>query len=133
MIIFIFNTKWGNQYKDVISVVQKYVVGVYQKTGKWVFLLGLLGLMVVPVFVVKNKDYQILSLMGIVVGLLSSVIPLFVGVQWFSNFLGYKKFYDYICCAVPIMQVLEALGLLMLVRSINIIMHKLKNLRRKNA
>ncbi|GET08880.1 hypothetical protein SY111_15040 [Ligilactobacillus agilis] len=129
----IVNTKWGNQYKDVISVVQKYVVGVYQKTGKWVFLLGLLGLMVVPVFVVKNKDYQILSLMGIVVGLLSSVIPLFVGVQWFSNFLGYKKFYDYICCAVPIMQVLEALGLLMLVRSINIIMHKLKNLRRKNA
>ena len=129
----VINTEWKNQYRKVISVVQKYVVGAYQKTGKWVFLLGFLGLVTLPVFVVRNESYQMLSLMGIVVGLLSSVVPLFIGVQWFSNFLGYKKFYDYIGCAVPIMQVLEALGLLMLVRGTSIIMHKVKKLRRKDA
>lgn len=129
----IINTEWGNKYRKVISVVQKYVVRVYQKTGKWIFLLGFLGLVTLPVFAIKNEDYQMLSLMGIVVGLLGSVIPLFIGVQWFSNFLGYKKFYDYICCAVPIMQVLEALGLLMLVRGTSIVMHKVKKLRRKDA
>lgn len=129
----IINTEWGNKYRKVISVVQKYVVRVYQKTGKWIFLLGFLGLVTLPVFAIKNEDYQMLSLMGIVVGLLGSVIPLFIGVQWFSNFLGYKKFYDYICCAVPIMQVLEALGLLMLVKGTSIVMHKVKKLRRKDA
>ncbi|MYV11813.1 hypothetical protein [Ligilactobacillus salivarius] len=96
-------------------------------------MLGFLGLVTLPVFVIRNKSYQMLSLMGIVVGLLSSVVPLFIGVQWFSNFLGYKKFYDYIGCAIPIMQVLEALGLLMLVRGTSIIMHKVKKLRRKDA
>ena len=38
---------------------------------------------------------------------LFGISPLYISLDPSSNFLGYKKFYDYICCAVPIMQVFQ--------------------------
>ncbi|MBQ9406328.1 MAG: hypothetical protein IJU37_06260 [Desulfovibrio sp.] len=86
---------------------------IYSVTGKACLLLGALGLLALLVRVPsawRKGDAMPLQLLLTMLGLFLSGAALFLGVQWFSRFLGYKKFYDYIACVIPIMQVLELTG-----------------------
>lgn len=102
------------------SIMQKFItaanniVYIYQRTGKIFFGIGAVGiiiLMTISIVGIFKKKYEYLPYALITLGLIVSGSISFFSVQWFTSFLDDKKFYDYICCAIPIMQVAEVTGI----------------------
>ena len=73
--------------------------------------LGLLLLAVRTAFCLRRGRKAPWPNLLLLLGLSASGGALFLGVQWFSRFLGLRKFYDYVACAIPILQILEMAGL----------------------
>ncbi len=91
------------------------IVSAYSVLGLPILIVSILGLVALTVMTIVNLvrgDNHYLEVCLVSLGLLISFAALFVGVQWFTRFLGAgKKFYDYMCCGMIIMQILEFLGI----------------------
>lgn len=114
---------WPNTAENIEkSILQKFVdwankiVSIYQKTGKTFLLLGAFGLIILSVKMICgiiNKSWNYISLWLITFGMLAVGGINFFGVQWFTRFLSTRKFYDYACCVLPVMQIIELIGIYM--------------------
>lgn len=99
--------------KKFMDIANK-IVRCYQITGKAALIAGFLGLIVMTGMVIGDaikKSYSLLAFWLILMGMLAVGGINFIAVEWFTSFLSLRKFYDYICCAIPIMQVLEFAGI----------------------
>lgn len=108
------NTYKVKETKKFVKKIQRNVVNRFKKTGTLFFMIGVFGFIILTFEVaidIKNKSYKNLSLWLICIGLIISGSALFIGIQWFCRFLSFKKFYDYICCDIIIMQFLEVAGI----------------------
>lgn len=108
------NTYKVREEKKFLAKVQFRLVNNYKKLGAPFFIIGLIGLLILSfkaVYKLVSNDFSCLSLWLVCFGMFLSGGALFVGVQWFTRFLTEKKFYDYICCAIVIMQILESVGI----------------------
>ncbi|EJE99276.1 hypothetical protein [Liquorilactobacillus mali] len=115
------NTFFAKRSIKFVNFLQNYVTKFYQSTSELLFVTGFLGILLLlfdAFLQLLNRNFNLLSLAIIIISLLSSELALFIGVEWFSRFLSMKKFYDYISCDIPIMQILEILGFFFLFKRI---------------
>lgn len=117
---------WQNTSNDLdvyaakIVALDQHIVKLYQVTGKLFFYLGMLGIFVLFAKICvkcKQKKFEAsdLELLIVVVGLALTILVLTVAVMWFCNFLSIRKVYDYMCGAVPIMNIIEVIGIYQIV------------------
>ncbi|MFT9457574.1 MAG: hypothetical protein ABF575_09845 [Liquorilactobacillus hordei] len=107
------NTFFSKKSAIFVSFIQTHITKFYQSISKIVFIIGSIGILLLLLQILLqllNKNYHLLPLLIVIFSMLLSAFALFIGVEWFSRFLSIKKFYDYISCAIPIMQTLEIIG-----------------------
>ena len=103
-------------YEVTISIITS-IVSFYQSTGYIFFYVGLLGLVLFTYMMIKDirkKKYEQLYLWLITLGFIGTFMVLFFGVLWFCSSYGgslLRHFYNYTCGIVPIIQLLELIGL----------------------
>ena len=110
----------------------KKIVSIYQKTGILILVLGIIGLFLLTINVVidmikKRNRYN--DLLLITVGLLGTVSILLFGVQWFSRWCEnslQRHIYNYSCGIVPIIQIVELIGMYIMIQTIADIVKKIK-------
>lgn len=117
----------------VVSIAN-IIVNIYQKTGVLVFGLGILGLIVLVIRTIielARKNYKNLEISLIVLYLIATAFVLLFGVEWFCNAFGNSSIlghiYNYTCGIIPIMQILEIIGIYYLCQSIYMIATHKKN------
>lgn len=103
-------------FKYIVQIVNQ-IVKWYQKTGFIFFYGGILGLLLLLIQTIReiyHKKYQHLDLVLIVFGLMITGFVLLFGVVYFCRFLSMRKIYDYTCALIPIIQILEVIGIYIL-------------------
>lgn len=104
-----------NRYRTGTNTAEK-IVGIYRKTGRPVLLIATVGFIygfVTVIVNLKNKtaNNNNLWIMIISAGLMASVLLLIVAVLWFCNFLTDWKVYDYCSAIIPVIELLEMIGI----------------------
>ena len=103
-------------YLYMTSLANK-IVNLYSITGWPLFLLGCLGFILLTVQMIREtwkKNYQLLSLWLVALGLLGTMVVLLFGVEWFCNFFlssTMRHIYNYTCGLIPILQIFEMIGI----------------------
>lgn len=107
------NTFFSKKSAIFVSFTQTHITKFYQNISKVMFIIGSIGILLLllqMLLQLLNKNYHLLPLTIVILSMFLSAFALFIGVEWFSRFLSIKKFYDYVSCAIPIMQTLEIIG-----------------------
>lgn len=129
-----FTWKDTESYLDKMSAevvsVDLGIVQLYQVTGTIFFIFGSIGVLILIIHTLiemKRKQFEHIEITIVVISLAASCFALIIGVIWFANFLSIKKVYDYLCGAIPIMNVLEAIGMYVLIKwFINILIKQVR-------
>jgi hypothetical protein len=115
----------------IVVALDQFIVGLYRKTGKLIFLLSLPGLLLLFIsagkrLVRKNPETEGCGLAPILLGLSVSAGALFFGVLLFSNFLTARKIYDYTGGFIPVLNILEATGVYLFAAGIRSVVFRQK-------
>ena len=116
-------TVWPEEYTpltephEVIINICNSIVSIYQSSGYIFFYVGLLGLVLFTITMiqdVRKKKYEQLYLWLITLGLIGTCCVLMFGVLWFCSSFGnsiLRHVYNYSCGIVPVVQLLEMIGI----------------------
>ncbi len=116
------------KYTGAVNVVNHIVDG-YKATGKKICKISVIGYLIYIIAgiigLIKNKDdnranreYKDLWLLAISFGLFLTCILVVAAVIWFCNFLTDWKVYDYCSAIIPIMELLESIGVYYLIKNV---------------
>jgi hypothetical protein len=110
-----------DKYRDIVQT-DSAIVGIYQNTGLPAAILGAAGTVILLIKVIRdllrkqrNKDQMIFL---VILGMIGTCIITVFGVEWFCNFITdrNRKIYDYLCAVIPLIQIIEAVGIYYLIR-----------------
>jgi len=111
-----------HRYEKVIYIANS-ITGVFRKIASKIFkasVIGYIAFILTATFyrkhgLVRRDDIKIFA---VCVGLGMTSLVLIMAVLWFCNFLTEYKIYDYCSAAIPLIQILEIIGIYYLVRTI---------------
>lgn len=121
-------------FKIIVNLSNKIVL-IYQKTGWIFFYLGIIGngiLILKSIVELVKKKHNNIPMLLIVLGMMVTIIILLFIVLYFCRFLSIRKVYDYTCGIIPIIQILEIIGIYYLLNQINIILKSNKTLKKNH-
>lgn len=116
-------TVWPEEYApltephEIMVNVCNAIVSIYKSTGYIFFFTGLIGLVLLTVTMiqsVRKKSFEQFYLWLITLGLIGTCCVLMFGVLWFSSCFGnsiLRHTYNYSCGIVPVIQILEMIGI----------------------
>ncbi len=111
-----------NQKDADIVALENKIVEIYQKTGIPVFLAAFVGTLILCVRAIRQYMRRQMKISGriflIIIGMVLTSILLILAIQWFCSFLSLRKMYDYLSCAVILIQITELTGIYYLVKSL---------------
>ena len=114
-----------NPMNSKIIKISLLIVSVYQKTGLVMLFLGIAGLLLLTIITIKDmikKRIVNIDLFLITLGLLIAGGSLLFGVQWFCRWFENETnghIYNYTCGLFPIIQILELIGIYVIIQTIN--------------
>lgn len=114
-------------YKPVITITNKIVL-LYQKTGLFISILGLIGIIIMfvkSVIEFINKNFENLTMFLVTLGILLTCFVNLIGVEWFCSWCrDLRHIYNYTCSIVPLIQILEILGIYYLIKIVKSFLRK---------
>lgn len=106
---------------EIVSLENK-IVGLYQKTGMLIFGAAFVGTLLLCVRAIRQYVRKQMKTSGqmflIITGMVLTSILLILAIQWFCSFLSLRKIYDYLSCAVILIQIAELTGIYYLIKSL---------------
>lgn len=124
-------TVWPNEtpneniLNSKIVKISNIIVSIYQKTGLIILFSGIVGLIMLTIITIKDmikKRVVNMDLFLITLGLIVAASTLLFGVQWFCRWFestAERHLYNYTCGLIPIMQILELIGIYIIIQTIN--------------
>ena len=113
-----------NPLNTIIVKISNIIVSIYQKTGLVIFILGIFGLLLLTIRIIKDmikKRIINVDLFLITLGLVVVISSLLFGVQWFCRWYDgtiERHIYNYTCGIIPIMQIIELIGIYVIIQTI---------------
>lgn len=122
------------EYTSTVGLVNR-IVNIYKATGKKLCKISMIGYIlciatgIISMFNKQNSDkigtrFKDLWLIIISFGLLLTCILVIAAVIWFCNFLTDWKVYDYCSAIIPIIGLLESIGIYLLIKNMYLIGRK---------
>lgn len=116
-------------YDSAVVHIDTGITILYRKVGIPLAVAGILGCLLLFGKVVRELFHKKIiadsSVLLILIGLSATCAIMIFGVMWFCNFLPARKVYDYISVIIPVIEVIQAVGIYYLLRNLQDIM-KLK-------
>ncbi|MCR4754379.1 MAG: hypothetical protein K5868_02495 [Lachnospiraceae bacterium] len=122
------------EYASTVGLVNR-IVNIYKATGKKLCKISMIGYVlciatgIIGMFNKQNGDkngkrFKDLWLIIISFGLLLTCILIIAAVIWFCNFLTDWKVYDYCSAIIPVIGLLESIGIYLMIKNIYMIGRK---------